>query len=221
MIRYPLYLDLSDRKVLVVGGGKVAARKMKGLIAGGARVTLVSSSLVPELMEQARSGLFRWVRRRYVPGDESGFWLVLALTDNPLVNQRISARARVFVNQATPSSGNPAALPYVEAKSCLLLSVGSEPPDPLLVREVGEFLGHRLEESGLSGYAEEHAQLRSVLLEAGWPRPDIRGVLEAYPLNWALDHPSREERLGFYRERLGDDIIRRLADRLDAGSQIG
>jgi precorrin-2 dehydrogenase/sirohydrochlorin ferrochelatase len=214
VIRYPVYLDLSNRRVLVVGGGKVASRKIPALLKGGAVVTVVSPSLSPELLALFRSEKFRWVRRRYISGDERNFSLILALTDKPDVNRRISARFGGFVNQATPSAGNPAALPYVQERSPVLVAVGSEPPDPLLVREVGEFLGEKMKETGIPEYAREHTLLRQILLEDGWPRFEIREVLEKFSLGWAFRHPVREERLAGYAERLDETLVRRLVDRL-------
>ncbi|MHB1605721.1 MAG: precorrin-2 dehydrogenase/sirohydrochlorin ferrochelatase family protein [Leptospirales bacterium] len=207
MHRYPVYLDLSSRPVLVVGGGLVALRKMPALLATGARVSLISPSLVPELRQLSEAGRFVWIPRRYVEGDEQGFSLVLALTDRPEVNRRISERSTCFVNQATPSEGNPAALPHVSRRDPLVLSVGSDPPDPLLVREVGEHLTELLRLAGVSEYALEHTLLRQLLLEDGrYSRPEIRKVLEEFNLDWALNHPGRAERLSGYGNRLGPDI---------------
>lgn len=214
MKRYPVYLDLSRRTVLVVGGGNVASRKVPALLESGAIVTVVSPSLTPDLLELARSGRIRWVRRRYIAGDERRFSLVLALTEHPDVNTGISARSNGFVNQATPSAGNPVALPFVQDHSPLLVSVGSEPPDPLLVRETGEFLGMKLLEAGIPEYSREHALLRQILLDSGWARPDIRKVLETFSLEWALRSAGREDRLVQYRERLGEIVYRKLEDSL-------
>lgn len=201
---------------MVVGGGNVASRKIPSLLEAGAIVTVVSPSLTPGLFELFQSGRFRWVRRRYIAGDEKRFSLVLALTDRPDVNTGISARSTVFVNQATPSAGNPASLPYVQDHSPLLVSVGSEPPDPLLVRETGEFLGAKLCEAGIPDYAREHALLRQILLEIGWARADIRKALETFSLGWALRYPGRKDRLVQYKERLGDALYRRLEDSLSS-----
>ena len=214
MSRYPVYLDLCGRTVLVVGGGKVASRKIPVLLKVGAVVTVVSPSLSPDLLELFRSERIRWVRRRYISGDEKGFSLILALTEKPDVNRKISARSTGFVNQATPSEGNPVALPFVLEHGSLLVSVGSDPPDPLLVREVGEFLGEKTGEAGITDYAREHAFLRQILLESGWPRQEIREVLERFSLGWALRHPGREDRLACYAERLGEALVRRLEDSL-------
>lgn len=215
MHRYPVYLDLSGRSVLVVGGGMVALRKMPALLASGARVSLVSPSLVPELGRMAESGRFLWIPRRYLEGDEAGFSLVLALTDRPEINCRISGRSDGFVNQATPSEGNPVSLPFVGRLDPLLLSVGSDPPDPLLVREIGEYLSAALGSGEISAYAREHVVLRQVLLsDARYDRPEIRQILQEFNLDWALKHPLQADRLSAYGNRLGRDVLESLSDLL-------
>src|SRR5438874_1778652 len=90
MRHYPVFLDLQDRPVLVVGAGKVALRKTKGLLDAGARVTVVAPEALPDF-----DGLpLRLVRRRFRPSDLNGAILVFAATNDRRVNHRIRLAAR-------------------------------------------------------------------------------------------------------------------------------
>jgi precorrin-2 dehydrogenase/sirohydrochlorin ferrochelatase len=96
---YPIFLDLKDRPVLVVGAGKVALRKSKGLLEAGARVTIVAPEWEPEF----ESLPVRIVRRRFRASDLGGVVLVFAATDDRLANHRIGIAAKgkgVFANIA-------------------------------------------------------------------------------------------------------------------------
>jgi siroheme synthase-like protein len=96
---YPIFLDLKDRSVLVVGAGKVALRKTKGLLEAGARVTVVA----PESEEEFESLPVRMVARRFRASDLAGAMLVFAATNDRLTNHRIAIAAKgkgVFVNIA-------------------------------------------------------------------------------------------------------------------------
>src|SRR5690349_5250883 len=84
---YPLSLRLAGRRVLVVGGGPVALRRVAGLRAADAEVVVVSPRLTPALDDMAARGLITAYRRAYQPGDLDGAWLVLACTDQPQVNE--------------------------------------------------------------------------------------------------------------------------------------
>jgi siroheme synthase-like protein len=96
---YPIFLDLKDRPVLVVGAGKVALRKAKGLLEAGARVTIVAPEWEPEFETLP----VRIVRRRFRASDLSGVVLIFAATDDRLANHRIGIAAKgkgVFANIA-------------------------------------------------------------------------------------------------------------------------
>jgi uroporphyrin-III C-methyltransferase/precorrin-2 dehydrogenase/sirohydrochlorin ferrochelatase len=90
---YLLGLRLRGRRVLVVGGGTVAARRVPRLLAAGADVALVSPTVTPALEELAAHGRIDWQHRGYANGDCAGAWLVIACTDRPEVNAAVSAEA--------------------------------------------------------------------------------------------------------------------------------
>jgi len=97
--RYPVFLDLKDRPVLVVGAGKVALRKARGLLEAGARITVVAPECEPEF----ESLPVRLVRRRFRASDLADVLLVFAATDDRLTNHRIAIAAKgkgVFANIA-------------------------------------------------------------------------------------------------------------------------
>jgi siroheme synthase-like protein len=87
---YPIFIDLKDRVVLVVGAGKVALRKTKGLVEAGARVTVVAPDSEPEF----ESLPVRMVRRRFRASDLADAMLVFAATDDRMTNHRIGIAAK-------------------------------------------------------------------------------------------------------------------------------
>ena len=102
MKHYPIFLDLRDRPVLVVGAGKVALRKTRGLIEAGARVTVIAPECEPEF----ESLPVRLVRRRFRATDLAGAMLIFAATDDRMTNHRIGIAAKgrgVFANIADDS----------------------------------------------------------------------------------------------------------------------
>src|SRR3954470_6370806 len=100
---YPVGLRLLDRRVVVVGGGQVAHRRVAGLLEAGARVTLVSPEVTPALEALVAPGSLTWVRRRYEPGDLDGAWYAVAATDDRAVNAAVAEEAdhaRIFCARA-------------------------------------------------------------------------------------------------------------------------
>jgi uroporphyrin-III C-methyltransferase/precorrin-2 dehydrogenase/sirohydrochlorin ferrochelatase len=90
---YLLGLRLRDRRVVVVGGGAVASRRIPALLDAGAQILLVSPQATASLEDLAAAGRIRWAARKYSPGDCAGAWLVCACADSPAVNQAVAAAA--------------------------------------------------------------------------------------------------------------------------------
>jgi uroporphyrin-III C-methyltransferase/precorrin-2 dehydrogenase/sirohydrochlorin ferrochelatase len=91
---FPIFLDLDNRDCLVVGGGRVAARKAGLLRRAGARVQLVAPQLCDELKGLADSGEVAWQQREFADADLQGKVLVIAGTNNAAVNRRVSELAK-------------------------------------------------------------------------------------------------------------------------------
>ena len=90
---YLLGLRLTGRRVLVVGGGAVATRRVPSLLDAGADVAVVSPHVTTSLEGLAAAGRISWTARRYADGDCSGAWLVCACTSDPAANAAVAAAA--------------------------------------------------------------------------------------------------------------------------------
>jgi precorrin-2 dehydrogenase/sirohydrochlorin ferrochelatase len=93
-IYYPIALDLSEKSVLVVGGGIIADGKLDALLAAGARITVVSPEVLPRIPVLAADRQLTLYLRPYQPGDLAGADVVIAATDDRAVNAAIAADAR-------------------------------------------------------------------------------------------------------------------------------
>jgi len=78
---YPVGLWLAGRRVVVVGGGPVAERRVRGLVVAGAEVIVISSSLTPGLRDLVNDGDVTWEERRYADGDLATAWYAVAVRD--------------------------------------------------------------------------------------------------------------------------------------------
>lgn len=103
-------MDLTGRKVLVVGGGRVASRKIGVLLRAGARVVCVAPHVSTAVARLAREGRIVWKKRRYRASDLAGAALVVTATDDPRLAARIARAARrrgIWVNAAeNPGAGD-------------------------------------------------------------------------------------------------------------------
>jgi siroheme synthase-like protein len=135
---FPLFLDLRGVPVLVVGGGAVATRKVRGLLASGARVRLAALRVAPALRALAkRRPELRLARRAFRTSDLKGVRLVFAATDDRALNEAIAARAwesGLWVCSAAPQTAGRASVPAVLRRGPLQLAISTAGAAPSLAR---------------------------------------------------------------------------------------
>lgn len=119
-------LDLAGRRVVVVGGGTVAQRRLPRLVSSGARVEVISPSVTPSVEAMATSGAVTWHERPYADGDLADAWYVLCCTSSKPVNESVSAEAerrRVFCVRADDGAAGTAVTPATGNHDGLLVGV--------------------------------------------------------------------------------------------------
>jgi uroporphyrin-III C-methyltransferase/precorrin-2 dehydrogenase/sirohydrochlorin ferrochelatase len=123
---YPLALRLEGRRVLVVGGGAVATRRVPALLAAGAEVVLVSPELTPALRAHADAGRIDWTARRFQASDLDGAWLAQVAVDDPAAAAEVSAAAeerRIFCVRADDRDAATAWTPAVTRHGLVTVAV--------------------------------------------------------------------------------------------------
>src|SRR5262245_33326943 len=135
----PLFIDLTGREVLLVGGGRVAAGKLQQLLAAGATVRVVSPLVVAEIA--ATPGV-EIVRRTFQPADLDGMWLVVAAATSD-VNRQVAAAAemrRVFVNAVDDPPNATAYLSGVVRRDDVTIAISTSGDAPALTALIREAL---------------------------------------------------------------------------------
>lgn len=167
---YPAGLRLHGRRVVVVGGGHVAQRRVPGLLAAGAKVVLVSPEVRPSLEGLATAGEILWQRRRWEPADLDGAWYVVVATDDLLTNAAITAEAerqRIFCVRSDDAIAATAWTPAVARHDGLTVAVLAE-RDPRRSVAVRDAVVEALREGAI---AAPHRRRRApgVVLVGGGP----------------------------------------------------
>lgn len=134
-VLYSIFLDLSGRRCVVVGGGEVANRKVRKLLQARAEVLVISPEVKPEIESMAVE-----VRRRpYENGDLEGAYLAFTATDSRKVNSAVSQEARergIFINVADKPSEGSFTLPSTLRRGGLQVSVSTGGASPTLARSI-------------------------------------------------------------------------------------
>ncbi len=163
---YPIFVEMSGRRCLVIGGGRVAEGKVEGLLAAGANVTVVAPALTPSLEALRSEGSIRWIDREYADGDIEGYDICMVATDDGLVNAAVAAegrRRRVWVNAADDPPNCDFILPSVVRQGDVVVAASTGGSRPALAR--------RLREDLTAFLAEDYGPLADLLGEV---RRDLR-----------------------------------------------
>jgi len=140
---YPIFLDIEDRPVVIIGGGNVCARKAETMMNYGARVTIVSPEFTEEIEQWGRDGVLQLRRKTYEDADLEGANIVIASTDDQSVNEQIAAdcrRRRIPVNVVDVTPLCEFIVPAIIDKGSVTLAVSTGGKSPALARTLKEDL---------------------------------------------------------------------------------
>lgn len=136
---YPLYLCVEGKPVVVVGGGRVAERKVHTLLGHGAAVTVVAPEITAGLRDLVAAGRVDWADRAFQEGDVSVAMLVFAATGDRDVDGAVSAEAQrrgILVNAADMPDLCTALVPSVLRRGRLQIAVSTQGASPALARDI-------------------------------------------------------------------------------------
>jgi siroheme synthase-like protein len=146
---YPVFLDLTGKPTLVIGGGNVAEGKVRGLLAADASLTLIAPALTPELQTLASAGRLYHIAREYQDGDLEGYTVCFVATDDGAVNAAVAAEGRrrgIWVNAADDPANCDFILPSVVRQGDVVLAASTGGASPALARRLREELTAFLDE---------------------------------------------------------------------------
>lgn len=185
---FPIFLRLTGQRVLLVGGGEVAARKFRLLSRAGAAVEVVALQLGAELRDAVADDRCRHLAREFADTHVEGCRLVIAATDDPALNRHVAAVAeqlRVPVNVVDDPAHCSFVTPSIVDRHPLLVAIGTAGTAPVLARRLRE----RIETWLPAGYG------RLASFMGAW-RGRLRAVAEQGPRRaiWErfLDSPGAE-----------------------------
>ncbi|MFZ5764353.1 MAG: precorrin-2 dehydrogenase/sirohydrochlorin ferrochelatase family protein [Thermodesulfobacteriota bacterium] len=208
---FPISLDIRGRLCIVIGGGRVAARKVGSLLSSHGRVTVISPALVDELAILVEQGVFRWLPREYRTGDLAGAFLVIAATDDSIVQEAIHREAEtnnILLNVADVPKWCNFILPATVRRGDLTISVSTAGKSPALAKQ----LRQELEKEYTDDYdllLQVLGRLRPIVLDMGFPHEKNKILFEKLlhrdMIEW-LRQQNWQALTGHIRSVLGKDV---------------
>ncbi|WLW63149.1 siroheme synthase CysG [Achromobacter aegrifaciens] len=216
---FPIFADLKDRLVLVVGGGAVAERKTLSLLEASADVLVGAPELTPALAALAAEGRIRHLQGRFDPAWLDEVWLAVAATDDRETNAAVSEAAavrRIFSNVVDDPELSSFQVPSIVDRSPVIVAISSSGVAPVLARRIRERI-ESLFDHTLGQLAGLAASYRTRIRAS---HPDLGARRRFY--DWLLDGPVA----GFLRQQQPAQAEAALAAALaaprapDAGSVV-
>ena len=195
MSYYPVLIHLEGKKVIVVGGGIVAQRKIDTLVEYDADVHVVSRELTPVLGKYLEQGTIKLLGHEFRDKHLNGAFMVIAATDDPLLNRQVSEKARekgLLVNAVDQPSHCNFIVPSILRRGDLLIAVSTSGKSPALAKKVREELEER--------FGEEYesllillGHLRKEMLSQGLPADENRRIFHELVNSHILDAIAKND----------------------------
>ena len=177
---YPVLVDLQGKKALVVGGGKVAQRKIETLLEHGATVQVVAKELTAALEELRRAGRIEFLGEEFSETFVDGVFVVFAATDDAALNRRVSRTAQqrsLLVNAVDQPADCNFIVPSVLSRGDLVIAVSTSGKSPAFARKVRVELEQSFgEEYGL--FLNLMGNLRKEILRLGLSQEENKSTFE-------------------------------------------
>jgi precorrin-2 dehydrogenase/sirohydrochlorin ferrochelatase len=161
-----VFLNLKDKLCIVIGGGRVAERKIENLLTVQAKIKVISPEVTLKLKKLAEEGKIEWERRGYKKGDLNSAWLVIAATDNPEIQKEIFKEAeekRIFCNVVDVPELCSFIVPSTIRRGLLTIAISTSGVSPAVARRLRETLEEIIGEEYVL-YVELMKDLRKQIL---------------------------------------------------------
>ncbi|MBC8418890.1 MAG: bifunctional precorrin-2 dehydrogenase/sirohydrochlorin ferrochelatase [Desulfobacterales bacterium] len=194
MSYYPIFLQIEGMRVLVVGGGNVAQRKVETLLESGASIFIVSKELTPELKRLVDNGDVRFLGEEMKDEFFDDAFIVIAATDDKDLNHKVSMSARrrdLLVNAVDQPEDCNFIVPSVVRRGDLLISISTSGKSPALAKKIRELLEAQFGDE-YGAFLNLMGGLRKEVLALGLSQKENRqifqeiiagGIIEALALN--------------------------------------
>jgi precorrin-2 dehydrogenase/sirohydrochlorin ferrochelatase len=206
MAKYPIFLELDGRRVVIIGGGAVATRKAEALLSAGARLVVVAEQFDDVLVELCQKSNAQLIKSSYFKNYLAGSTLAIAATNNPAINEQIyedCQELKILCNVVDDPELCDFFVPAVARRGDLQIAIGTEGHCPAYA----SYLRKKLEQT----FTEKHGQF---LTELEKIREDIiEDVFESTDRKTILEQLASGESFEYFIEN-GPELWRQWAEKI-------
>lgn len=146
---FPIFIDISEKQILIIGGGRIALRRVKTLLGFTDKIRVIAPRVTEEIEKYAEEGWIRWIRDEYCSEYLEGADIVLAATDDPVCNELVAADCRkrgILVNVSHAQELCDFYFPAIVKEDQIVVGITSSGTDHKKVRRVREVIEDTLKQ---------------------------------------------------------------------------
>lgn len=194
----PIMIEMKGKKVIVVGGGRIAKRKLSGLIDSGAELLVISPVADPAIIAWDDEGKILWKQKCFEPGDAEEAFMMIIATDDPATNaeSRKAAPSNCLVNASDEAEAGNIHFPAHVKRGKLSIAVSTNGASPMLAKKIKQDLQSQFDESYeqyLDFLFEARQLLKKTMISQNAKEEYLRGFLDESFLQVASQEASLRE----------------------------
>ncbi|UOR12138.1 NAD(P)-binding protein [Halobacillus amylolyticus] len=192
----PIMLDLKGRKVVVIGGGHVAKRRIDSLLDSEAFLTVISPKLIPELIHYYEEARINWEQKCFSPDDVDEAFLIIVATNNRTVNNTVveSTPSNRLINAADKADVGNVHFPAHFERGKLTVAISTHGASPLFAKKIKKDLSNQYDES-YEQYLDFLFEARQLLKQSNLPHQERRNHLHEILSDEYLDPQAQKKML--------------------------
>ncbi|UOQ93899.1 NAD(P)-binding protein [Halobacillus shinanisalinarum] len=196
MTLVPLMLDLKGKKVVVIGGGHVAKRRVDSLLDTEAFLTVISPKLIPELIHHHEKARIDWKQKYFSPDDVEGAFLIITATNNRTANRIVveSAPSDCLINAADEADAGNVHFPAHFERGKLTVAISTQGASPLLAKKIKKDLSCQYDER-YEQYLDFLFEVRQLLKQSSFSHQERNNYLHKILSEVYLDPQTQKEML--------------------------
>ncbi|MBM7573218.1 NAD(P)-binding protein [Aquibacillus albus] len=174
----PTMIDLQGKRVVVVGGGIIAERKINNIISAKPKITLISPNITPKLQTLVDHGQIKWLKKNVSSQDLKEAFLIIAATNKEEVNQQIVAEAPDYalINAASDAEAGNVQFPIYLQRGKLSIAISTSGASPILAKKIKQKLEKTYDES-YENYLDFLFEVRTMIKNAKLDREEKQTLL--------------------------------------------
>ncbi|MGH2318734.1 NAD(P)-binding protein [Planococcus sp. SE5232] len=192
----PIMIELAEKKVIVVGGGRIAKRKLNTLLDSGAVLTVISPAVAPEIKQWAEEGKIQWKQKNFDSKEAEEAFMMIIATDDPVVNAaaKEAAPPHCLINASTEAESGNIHFPAHLKRGKLSIAVSTNGASPMLAKKIKQDLQTQFDES-YEHYLEFLFEARQLLKQTQLSKSRKEEYLRSFLAESFMQEETQQETL--------------------------